>query len=775
MIKQYLKTGWRNLYKNKTFSLINITGLALGMFCVIIILLWINYETGFNKFHNNYNDLYRVVNNWGDEKDVCCPGALAKYLKDNFPEVKNASTYSVSSNIKLTYQNESCWATGGIADSTFFNMFSFPMLNGNIENIFPAPNSAVITCDMAQKLFGKEDAIGKLVKMEFEDMQINMSISGIIDDIPENSSLQFDFLVSSAIAPPGYFIWTNNWPDIFVQLKETASYNELSKKIADAAKIHDPEAINTFELKPFANEHLYAINGSGLINYIRIFGLVAIVVLVIACFNYINLSTAQITERKKEIGIKKVLGSSKAIIQKQFMFEVAIISVIGFILAFGGVKLFLPFLNKLISKNIDFELTPFIFFSLLGAITITTIISGIYPSFHLATLKPVLILNNKSGAKQGKNISLRNILVVSQFAFTFILIISLIGIYKQLQYIQNKDLGFTKNGIILVSLQGKTQDQYKLIKEELLKNPNIVDATGSSFHPVMQDGETSFVKWKGITEDKKVSTKFNYVDYDYLNSFNIEMKDGRFFSKDFADNSTYQFVVNEELVKNMGLEKPIGSQIALFGNKYGTIIGVMKDFHNESLHDKIREYTLMLGKNFNYLSVKVKPQNISETIDYIQKKLKSIEPSLLFSYRFLDEEIESKYYRDKLIGELTILFAMLSVFISFLGLFGLVLFTINQHTKEIGIRKVNGAKIRDILMRLNINFIKWIGLSFIIAVPVSIIVINQWFSNFAYKTNVSWWIFIVAGISILFLSLLIVSLQSWKAACKNPVETLKRE
>jgi len=775
MIKQYLKTSWRYLCKNGVFSFINITGLSLGMFCVIVISIWINYETGFDKFHKNYYHLYRVVNNWGDEKDVCCPGALAEYLKNNFPEVENATTYSISQNVKLTYENESHWVTGGVADSTFFSMFSFPMLYGNSRNIFPAPNSAIITRDMAKIYFGEENPLGKQMKMEIEDWEIEMTISGIVDNIPEKSSIQFDFLVSSVIAPPGYYKWTNNWPDVFVKLKENTSFSELSKKIADVAKMHDQEAINTFELKPFAQEHLYNLNGGGLINYVRIFGIIAVIILVIACFNYINLSTAQQTTRQKEIGIKKVLGSSKVFIQRQSMFEVSIITLTGFIIALVGTKLFLPFLNHLLNKNIFFELNPFIYASLLGVLILTAFISGIYPAFYTASLKPTFALYGKNGTRQGKKITLRKVLVITQFTFTIVLVISLVGIYKQLNYIQNKDLGFSKDGIVIVPLQGKAKNQCQVIKEELLKNPNIINVTGTSFHPVMQEGETSFVEWTDNPENKKVSTKFNYVDYDYLNAFNIEMTEGRFFSRDFADQSSLHFVINEELVKSMGLNEPVGSRITLFGNESGIIIGVMKNFHNESLHSKIREYTLMIGQSFNYLSIKVKPQNVSETITFIEKKLKNNDPSILFSYHFLDNEIKSKYFRDFLISKLTSLFTILSILISSLGLFGLVLFTVNQHTKEIGIRKVFGAKISDILMKLNSDFIKWVVVSFIIAIPISVIVIGQWFSNFAYKTKANWWIFVLSGISVFFLTILIVSLQSWNTACKNPVETLKYE
>ncbi len=417
MVKQYLKTSWRYLWKNKIFTFINITGISLGIFCVIIILLWINYETGFDKFHKNYNYLYRVVNNWGDEKDVCCPGALAKYLKDNFPEVENASTYSVSSNIKLTYKNESHWVTGGLADSTLFKMFSFPVVNGNAENIFPEPNSAVITHDMAKIFFGEENPLGKQMKMEFEDMEIDMNISGIIDKISENSSLQFDFLVSSAIAPPGYYSWTNNWPDVFIQMKKNTSFEELSKKITNSSKIHDPDAINTFELKPFSKEHLFYLNGGGLISYLRIFGLVAVIVLLMACFNYINLSTAQHMYRHKEIGIKKVLGSSKSIIQNQFIFEITIISLTAFFLALLGAKLFMPFLNHLLNKNINIELNPIVCLSLLGILMLTAFISGIYPAFYFTSLKPINALTSENGNRKGKKSTLRKMLVIMQFTF----------------------------------------------------------------------------------------------------------------------------------------------------------------------------------------------------------------------------------------------------------------------------------------------------------------------------------------------------------------------
>lgn len=775
MLIQHLKTSWRNLLKYKAFSLINIIGLAVGIFCVVIIMLWINYEIGFDRFHKNYNQLYRVVNNWGGDKGTSCPGALAKYLIDNYPEVENAATYSVASGIKLSFENENHWVTGGIADSTFFRMFSFPLIHGNVKSIFPEPNSAVITRKIAQLYFGKEDPIGKLMEMQYEDMVIPLHISGIVENIPENSSFQFDFLLSSAIAPDGYYAWTNNWPEVFVQLRESVSYKELSNKIAGLAKKHDKQAINSFELRPFTKEHLYGINDGGLINYVRIFALIAIVVLLLACFNYINLSTSHMINRQKEIGIKKVLGASKMIIQKQFMLEVFLIALIGLNFAYVGAKILLPHLNNLLNKNLAIEFNPVIYLSLFGIVVITSFISGIYPSFYLASLSPVFTINSKNGNKQGKKAPLRNILVVIQFSFTIILVIGLISVYNQISYMQNKALGFDKEGILVIPLQGNAQKQLHVIKEELLANPDIERVSGSAFHPVMQDGETSFINWRNKPENKKVSAKFNYVGYGYINTFNIKMKEGRFFSESYADNSSKLFVVNEELVKSMGISEPIGTQIALFGKHYGEIIGVMKNFHNESLHQDISEYVLMLGNRFNYLSVKLKSSNISETVDFIENKLKKIEPGLLFTYVVLRNEIESKYYQDILISKLTLFFTVLSIFISLLGLFGLVLLTTSQHKKEIGIRKVNGALTSDILMKLNFRFIKWVGVSFIISIPLSIIVINQWYSNFAYKAELKWWVFLLVGISVLVFTSIIVSIQSWRTACSNPVDSLRYE
>ena len=770
-----LKTSLRYLGKNKIFTFINILGLFLGMFCVIVISLWINYEKEFDRFHENYDQLYRVVNNWGDEKDVSCPGSLAGYLRNNYPEVVNATTYSVASNIKLSYTDESNWVRGGFADSTFFRMFSFPILYGDHNNIYPTPNSAVITQDMAEVFFGDENPMGKMMIIEYEDMEIEMEISGIIENVPENSSLQFDFLMSSAIAPEGYYIWTNNWPEVFVQLKENTPVSNFDGKITDLAKRHDPEAINTFELKQFRHEHLYSLGGGGLIRYVRIFGVIAFMVLLIACFNYINLSTARQSERQKDIGVKKVLGITKALIYKQSLFEVAVITLSALILAFLGVKLFLPFLNNLLNKNLVLELTPFISILSLSIIIFTVIVSGVYPAFYLGSLNPVCTLTGNSETGSDRKITLRKILVVCQFTFTIILIISLTGMYKQIQYIQNKDLGFRKEGIVIIPLQGNAQNQLPVIKDKLMENPNILNVTGSSFHPVLQEGETSFVNWKELPEKTKVSTKFNYVDYNYVNTFDIDIIEGRFFSDEYADHSSRVFVINEELKNSLGLTEPVGSRIALYGDQYGTVIGVMKNFHNETLYDRIREYTLMLGQSFNYLSINMRSQNVTKTLEYAEKELKNIEPSLLFSYQFLDEEIKNKYSRDMVAGKITSLFTILSLIISSLGLSGLVLFIVNRYLKEIGIRKVFGARVSDILINLNSEFIKWAILSLVIAVPVSIVILNEWLTDFTYKTDMSWWIFILTGIGTLFFIVSIVSVQCWKSASKNPVDILKYE
>jgi putative ABC transport system permease protein len=771
----YRRTIWRVILKNMAFTAINVLGLALGLFCAIIILLWINYESGFDKFHENYGQLFHVVNNWGNDKDNCCPGALAAYVKENYPEVKNASTYSVDSHLKLSFEQEKNWFAGGMADSSFFQMFSFPFIQGSESNPFPEPNSAVITSETAGILYGDANPSGKPIKMEYEDMVLDLIVAGVIEDIPENSSLKFDFLISSAMAPPGYFAWTNNWPDVFIQLEENSSASELGKQIKNLAKQHDKEAINSFELKAFKEEHLYSNNGGGLIVYMRVFGLIAVVILCIACFNYMNLSTAQMSDRQLEVAIKKTNGFSASMLRKQYMLEVSITSLLSFMIALMGIRMFLPLVNNILNKNIAFELNPWVIGVLLAIMLITIVLSGLYPAFYLASINPMAALKNLTMSGSRKQATLRQVLVISQFTFSIALIACLIGLYKQLDYIKNKDMGFDTEGIVIVPLQGKTNSETDLICEQLSKNPEIIEVSASAFHPVLQEGETSFVDWKESTGNENVSTKFNYVDYGYLETFGLKMEEGRFFQREYADDHSINFVVNEKLTESMGLKNPVGKQMALFGDYYGTIIGVIKNFHNEPLYNDIYGYTLMLGNEFNYLSVKIAARNVAKTIDFIEETLKGIEPSFLFSYQFLEEEIASKYYREKLIGKLTIMSAALSIIISFLGLFGLVLFTIKKHSKEIGIRKVNGANTMDILLNLNVRFLKWLLLSFVLACPLSYFAIRQWLKNFAFKTTISWWIFIGAGIVVFVLSFLIVSVQSWRYVRQNPVDAIRYE
>lgn len=771
----YVRSIWRIIFKNRAFSAINMLGLSLGLFSVILVALWISYESGFDRFHHNYRQIYRVVNNWGNDRDVSCPGALAAYAKENFPEVIEAATFSVGPGMKLSGENGRGWFTGGIADSSFFNLFSFAFVEGSSDEPFPGPNSVVITRATAEALFAGQNPLDQMIKMEYEDWELELVVSGIMEDIPVNSSLQFDFLFSSALGPPGYFVWTNNWPEIFLLLEEGSSVSALDAKIRDLAKQHDKEAINTFELKSFGKEHLYLLNGNGLIVYLRVFGIIAFVILCMACFNYINLSTAMMTDRQKEIGIKKAFGFSRPRLRKQYLTEAGILTVLAFLLALWATRLFLPLLNQLLRKHIEYHFHPVLILLLLGVVVITTLLSGLYPAFHLASINPLSALRKTNIVGNTKHISLRQVLVICQFTCSIMLVIMLLGLFRQLNYMQNKDMGFNKEGILVVPLQGKAKHEVPVIKEILASDPHILLATATAFHPVMQEGETSFVDWDSSPDHEKVSCKYNYVDYEYLETMGIQLESGRFFDSDYSDHASSRFVVNEELVKKMDLDEPLGQEMVLFNNHRGRIIGVMKNFHNEPLYNNIRGYALMLGNSYNYLSLHISTQDISRTVNFIEETLKNIEPEYLFSFRFLDDEISSKYYREVLIGKLTGGLALLSIIISILGIIGLVLFTLKKQSKEIAVRKVNGASTANILLLLNTGFSRWVLVSFIIACPLAYFALRRWYENFAYRTAISGWLFLLAGLCVFSIISLIVNLQSIKYARQNPASTLQYE
>jgi len=789
MFKNYIKIALRNIKKHKGYSFINIAGLAIGMACCILILLWVQDELGYDLFHKSRSELYRVYTEiqYSDGRTNLFTQSyfpLARILKEECPDVVDAVRYASQNWLLIKYGDQSFADDNfGFADSSFFNMFTFRFLKGNPKTALSDKFSVVITEETSQKYFGSEDPVGKTLNV---NNQYDVQVTGVIENVPHNSSLQFDFLL------PYTLYWGPNWTEssswggnpleTYVFLPKNARAEEVARKITDIKDKHDPPSATErvgLHLQPLNRMHLYALGGGGLIRYVYIFSIIACFVLVIACINFMNLSTAKAGTRASEVGLRKVVGAKKTDLIKQFFGESIVLSLIALVFAILIVEIMLPAFNNLSGKSLSLDPSGNITI-ILGLIVITLfvgILSGSYPALFLSSFQPVKVL--KGTFRSGSQRSLfRKILVVSQFTLSILLIISTLIIYKQLDYISNRDLGYDKEHLVFVYMQGDLKTKYESANSELLRNPNILKITRSLQIPSNIASTVSALDWEGKNPDEKVSMNWDIVDFGYFETFKMDMVQGRSFSREFATDGSEAYIVNEEAVKLMGTESPVGKRLSVFRNE-GKIIGVVKNFHFKSLHHEIRPFVYMMNPNWismmDCMFIRVAPDNISATVKYIESTSKKFNPAYPLRFQFLDERIESLYRNEQRMGKIVGYFTFLTIAISCLGLFGLASFMTEQRTKEIGIRKVLGAPVSKIILLLSADFTKWVLAANIIAWPLAYFAISKWLENFAYRTSLNMSIFIISGVLALVTALLTVSYQTLKAALANPVDSLRYE
>ena len=802
MFKNYLKITFRNIKRHKGFSLINISGLAIGMTCTILTLLWVQYELSFDRFHENADQLYQAVYKFEDQEVYgrYLPGPLAALLKDDYPDIIDSSTYKPWEK-KISFGVKSFFGTGSYVDPSFFEMFTFPFIRGNPKAAFSEPYSVVITENLAHKFFGNQDPLGKTLTYYAFSEGIDLNITGVIKNIPQNSHIQFDFLIPYEIGYDWMRTWRNNAVHTYVLLHKDSNWQEVSNKISGVLNKHIPNSKirARLYLYPLKKIHLFALEGGGLIIYVYIFSLMALIILLIACINFMNLSTARSEKRFKEIGIKKVVGSTRMQLVKQFLNEAILLSLLALFLSVLLVKLLLPSVNALLGVELSLYYSLVFILSLFGMALLTGIISGSYPAFFLSSFRPAAILKGQLSSmvilkKMGGQRStahqrgsfLRKALVVAQFSLSIFFIICVMGIHKQLNYVRDRDLGFDKEHIVVLQATGELKRRSQSIKNELLKNPDIQSVTFSAFS--LTDWESSVagrnLEWTGKQTDRDFLIGNNYVDYDYLKTFNMKMAEGRFLSKEFVTDASDACVVNEAAVKAMDMKEPLGKKIVWGSGAQDenrrTIVGVIEDFNTQSLHQEIRPFVLMPIENIqqymsNYMCIKLQSDNIPRSLKLIENKIKEFVPDDPFIYQFLDEKIDSLYRTEQLTGKLTRYITFLAIFISCLGLLGLASFSVERRTKEIGVRKVLGASISKIILLLIKDFSRWIFLANIIAWPIAWLAMNRWLQNFAYRTEIDIWIFIFSASLAFIIALLIISYQSIKAALANPVESLRYE
>ena len=792
MIKNYLKTAWRNLRRNKAFSVINISGLALGLTCSLLIILWIQDEQSVDGFHKNGKLLYQVYErNYYDGKvEASYPtqGLLAEELKKLIPEIEYASGFEYASapGTLSTFEanNKVNKMAGLYAGADFFSMFSYPLLQGTEQSALNSPGGLAISKKMAENFFGSaEKAIGQLIRFENKD---ELKVTAVFENIPTNSSQQFDFLRTWHD-----FVKENNWvhnwgntdPSTFVQLRRNADPLKVESKIKDFIDRYRQKD-NSFRaelaIQPYPEKYLHSSfkNGyvdGGRIEYVNLFMIVAVFILLIACINFMNLATAQSAKRAKEVGLRKVVGAARSSLVKQFIGEALLLTLFSVVLAIVLSATLLPAFNNLTGKQLSIPFTqPLFWLSILALMIITGFVAGSYPALFLSSLNPVKVL--KSGLKFGAgNIFLRKGLVVFQFTLSIILIVGMIVTYRQMNYIQGKNLGYDRDNLLYIPIEGELANKYTLFKQQASEIPGILDISKMRNSPTVIEHHTGSISWPGKDPNLTVSFADGVVGYDFVKTMKLQLKEGRDFSKEFGTDSI-SYMLNETAVNKIGFINPIGETVT-WGNHPGKIIGVLKDFHFSSMHQSIEPLILRLDENWSWgtILVRVKAGKTREVLAGIEKLCSAMNPKFPFTYQFSDSEFSKLYKSEAIVSRLSNCFAFLAIFISCLGLFGLATFTAVQRTKEIGVRKVLGASVPQIIAMLSGSFIKLIVISMFIAFPVAWYFMNKWLENFAYKVHLGWIIFFIAGSVAVMIALLTVSYQAIKAAIANPVKSLRTE
>ena len=794
MIKNYFKTAFRNIARHKLFSGLNIFGLATGMACSILIFLWVQDEMSFDKFNIKHDHIFRLTCKISDVEAAVVPPPLANAIKTQIPAVKNATRIAALQKMitigtkKFNEKRIYC------ADSNFLQIFNYPLLKGSTATVLTSPNNVVITEATAKKYFGSADeAMGKTIYIDNDIKGTNLSVSGVLKNIPSSSHLQFDLLVPIELYDKvnnqvEAEAWNNFDVYVYFQLKDgvepsSSVISHIEKQVNDIRKKNPAQVEAVLFAQPLADIHLKShymldVDGQGNSQHVKIFSLVAIFIILIACINFMNLATAVSGQRAKEVGLRKTIGALRPQLIAQFIGESLLLSFISLLLALGIVFLALPFFNQLAAKSISFNLLDIkIFTGLLSIAVISGLLSGSYPAFFLSSFNPIKALK---GIKllQGRKSFLRNGLVVLQFSISVILMISTLVIYNQLQYIRNRNIGFNKENLLYMPMPkvGDLKNNKDAMKATLDQYPDIKNYTFTDNLPTnLTDG--SQLTWRGMAPGTQVMAYRLRVDENFANTFGMQMAAGRFFSKDFGgDDSSY--VVNEAALKVMKikLSDAIGKIVSFsLSGKEAPIIGVVKDFNFKPVQQPVEPLIMYSNFGGGYVVMRTTPANIPRVISSLQKSFHSVYRDYPFSYGFVDEDLSKLYITEQRMGKLFNIFSVLSILISCLGLFGLATFATQRRIKEIGIRKVLGAGETGIVAMLSKDFIKLVAVSLVVAFPVAWWVMNEWLDNFAYRIHISAWVFVLAGTCALLIAMVSVSFQTIKAAMANPVKSMRTE
>ncbi|MBN1898154.1 MAG: ABC transporter permease [Spirochaetes bacterium] len=780
MLIHYFKNSLRYMRQHKSYSLINITGLAVGIACCLLILSWIQYELSYDRFHTNAREIYRVISEFhspGGEINYTATNQapLAAALKENFPEIIN-SARALRRDWKIGKQSEQFTESVWFVDASFLDVFLFNFIQGNPTISLSEPNSVILTESLAKKQFQNENPMGKTV---IGGQRTPFFVSGVIKDIPQNSHLDIDAIIPlQLLAKAGHNLteWGGYNYRTYIQLQKGRSKKDIQQKVKYILKEYAPETKTTIQLQPLTKIHLYALEGGGLITYIYIFLTMAVFILLIACVNYINLATARSSARAKEVGIRQVVGARREQLISQFLCESFLLSLVATFFALVLAHIFLPIFQRLAGKEISISYSLESLGLVVGIAALTGIISGSYPAFVLSHVKPIKILKGIfRGSREG--VFFRKVLVISQFALSIFFIFGTLTISQQIHLLLNKNLGYDKENIICLNTLDGIAQNYSAIKNGLMTNPNIVGMTvvDSFLDEPNSSASSDVISWEGQKADENLPwLVVRGVDFDFQKTFGIKMAEGRFFSREFPSDSEEGMVVNEAAVKAMNMDSPLGKKFH-FWDYDGIIIGVIKNFHYRSLHKNIEPMVMKVGINLQRIALRIKGEDITSTLRFIETEIKKIVPNYPFELEFLDEKLNRLYKAEERMENITQAISFLALFISCLGLVGLAAYTAEQKTKEIGIRKVLGASTNNITLMLYKNYIHWIIAANLIAWPLGFYFVNRWLRNFAYKIDISIWIFLIPSALVFFIAFLTVSFQSIRAAKANPIDSLRYE
>jgi putative ABC transport system permease protein len=800
MFKNYLKVALRNIKKQKGYAFINISGLAIGMAACLLILLWVHDELNFDAYHENADNIYRLFIDVYVGSHMRAPVSMppaGPAIVAEYPEaLQFARLLRPQRSPVIIGDKEYFEEHVGDADNSLFEIFSFPFIKGNPETALQTAYTAVITEDIAKKYFGDDDPIGQMINFGGDK---DFAIMGVVENVPENSHFTFDILRSMETLYAESRPWMEQWMNIsmyqYVLLAENADYKALEDKLAAlvdknlGAILKSAGGTIALGLQPLKRIHLHSdfmgdIGAIGDIMYVYLFSGIALFVLIIACINFVNLSTARAATRAQEVGMRKTLGAVRHRLVGQFLGESVVYSLLSLVLAVGLILLAIPWFNAVVGRSLSLNVLqmPWLIPGYIGLALLVGIAAGSYPAFVLSSFQPVRVLRGKQKAG-ARNIHFRRVLVITQFAISIVLIIGTMIIYKQLNYMKTKELGFQKEHVVVLPGLGDVMDQsYQTLRNEFKTVPGVMAVGASSLVPGRGITKSGF-RPEGFAEDEQQPMDILFIDPDYLPTMGIKIAAGRNFAEDLSTDQDESVMINETAAKRFGWDQPIGKQFILGPEQSGqpgetrmNVIGVIKDYHSISLQEKIDAMILFCDPSrFIDFSIRIAPINIPKTIDLLKKTWKELMPQRPFDYFFLDDSFDSQYRAEERMGNLTLRFSLLAVFIGCLGLFGMASYTAEQRTQEIGIRKILGASAGVIVRMLSREYIVLVTIGNLIAWPVAYFMMKSWLDHFAYRTSLALWIFIVAALLSMSVALLTVSYQSLRAAFSDPVDSLRYE